>query len=149
MGFSDAPLSTLLWRRGGPPAAPRSAELLEAGTELRALAAPLEALPESGGGAALLGGNPTHPALWADAPQRRALLNGACMVAWAGSASRREVRAAAPRLREIPLALRAQQEARHARAEAGAAAGQLPLSVRAAAPLWCGLAPTLALTLQP
>ena len=58
------------------------------------------------------------------------------MVAWAGSASRREVRAAAPRLREIPLALRAQQEARHARAEAGAAAGQLPLSVRAAAPLW-------------
>ena len=30
VGFSDAPLSTLLWRRGGPPAAPRSAELLEA-----------------------------------------------------------------------------------------------------------------------
>jgi len=30
VGFSDAPLSTLMWQRGGPPAAPRSAELLEA-----------------------------------------------------------------------------------------------------------------------
>ena len=58
------------------------------------------------------------------------------MVAWAGTASRREVRAAAPRLREIPLALRAQQEARHARADRGAASGQLPLAVRASAPLW-------------
>ena len=58
------------------------------------------------------------------------------MVAWAGTASRREVRAAAPRMREIPLALRAQQEARHARADRGAASGQLPLAVRASAPLW-------------
>ena len=72
-GFSDAPLSTVLWRRGGPPVAPRSAELLEAHVALRALAAPLEVLPESGGGGALLSSQPTHPALWADAAQRRAL----------------------------------------------------------------------------
>ena len=72
-GFSDAPLSTVLWRRGGPPVAPRSAELLGADVALRALAAPLEVLPESGGGAVLLTSQPTHPALWADAAQRRAL----------------------------------------------------------------------------
>ena len=138
--YSEFRFNAILWKRGGHPPVARTMELARAAAELREIGGALEltheAAPEM-----LIGSTlqlpAAHPAPWADAPLRRALLSGACMLQWGAHAAGSDERAAAERLLQVPAALRERLDAVGAQAEAAAAAAeQIPLAARGRVPLW-------------
>ena len=113
--FDATRFAAVLWKHGGHPAAPRSAEQLSAQTALRQLSAPLQ-LPADCVGSALLREQPDHPALWAGPEVRQELLSGACTLESIGqlqvtAAGRREWR----RRRMVELATAEDEDAAAAR----------------------------------
>ena len=138
--YSEFRFNAILWKRGGHPPVARTMELARAAAELREIGGALEltheAAPEM-----LIGSTlqlpAAHPAPWADAPLRRALLSGACMLQWGAHAAGGDERAAAERLLQVPAALRERLDAVGAQAEAAAAAAEpIPLAARGRVPLW-------------
>ena len=81
--FDAARFVAVLWKHGGHPAAPRSADHFEAAAALRQLAAPLH-LPSDCVGARLVREQSGHPALWVAPALRHKLLLGACTIEAAG-----------------------------------------------------------------